>query len=57
MKKGDIVVFTIGNDEAKYEVITDEYVFLGKKVVDLERYIGEVSVEYLKVVNAEPDKT
>jgi hypothetical protein len=50
MKKGDIVIFAIGNDDAKYEVITDEYVFLGTKVVDLERYVGEVSVEYLKVV-------
>jgi hypothetical protein len=49
MKNGDIVVF-VGNDDIKYEVITDEYVFLGKKVVDLERYIGEVGVEYLKVV-------
>ena len=48
MKKGDIVVFSIGNNPEKYKVITDEYEFLGVKVVDLEGYPGEVAVEFLK---------
>lgn len=48
MKKGDIVVFIIGNDKAKYEVVSDEYMFLGKKVVDLQSYTEGVPVEYLK---------
>ena len=52
MKKGDIVVFIIGNDKAKYTVITDEYELLGRAVVDLENYSGEVATEYLKKVTA-----
>lgn len=51
MKKGDIVVFAIGNDQTEYEVITDEYLFLGERVVDLQGYAGEVSVKYLKKAN------
>ncbi|MEJ1517883.1 hypothetical protein R3O67_32445 [Bacillus cereus] len=50
MKKGDIVVFIIGNDKAKYEVVSDEYMFLGKKVVDLQSYTEGVPVEYLKKI-------
>ncbi|GAB6447230.1 hypothetical protein bcgnr5369_14720 [Bacillus cereus] len=50
MKKGDIVVFIVGNDKTKYEVVSDEYMFLGNKVVDLQSYAGEVPVEYLKKV-------
>ncbi len=49
MKKGDIVIFTIGNNPQKYKVITDEYELSGTKVVDLEGYPGEVAVEFLKV--------
>lgn len=51
MKKGDIVIFVIGNDQSKYEVITDEYDFRGRKVVQLKEYLGEVAVEYLKKIN------
>ena len=50
MKKGDIVVFSIGNDKTKYTVIADEYELHGRKVVDLEGYAGEVATEYLKKV-------
>lgn len=50
MKKGDLVSFVIGNDLKKYKVITDEYNFYGRQVVDLEGYSGEVAVEYLKVI-------
>lgn len=48
MKKGDIVVFATGDNKTLYKVITDEYEFLGRKVVDLEGYSGEVAVDYLK---------
>jgi hypothetical protein len=53
VKKGDIVVFTTGNDNTEYKVITDDYELLGRKVVDLEGYSGEVAIEYLKRVNDE----
>ena len=52
MKKGDIVVFAIGNNPVEYEVITDEYEMIGEKVVDLKDYPGEVSVKYLKKVTS-----
>lgn len=48
MKKGDIVVFIIGNDKTNYTVVTDEYKFLGRIVVELEGYSGEVATQYLK---------
>jgi hypothetical protein len=48
VKKDDIVVFVIGNDETKYKVIADEYELFERKVVDLEGYSGEVAVEYLE---------
>lgn len=50
LKKGDTVVFIIGNNPMEYRTITDEYELLGRKVVDLEGYAGEVAVEYLKKV-------
>lgn len=50
LKKGDIAVFRIWNDKKEFKVITDEYELLGRKVVDLEGYAGEVAVEYLKKV-------
>lgn len=55
IKKGDQVVFIINNRDSNqvYKVISNEYQFEGKgrKVVDLESYLGEVAVEYLKKVN------
>lgn len=55
IKKGDQVVFIINNRDSNqvYKVISNEYQFEGKgrKVVDLEGYLGEVAVEYLKKVN------
>ncbi|MGD6876873.1 hypothetical protein [Bacillus infantis] len=51
MRKGDIVVFIIGDDLTEYRVI-DEYVYLGRNVVDLKGYSGEVGVEYLKKVQS-----
>lgn len=50
MKKGDVVVFVIGNDQTQYKVITNEYELHGRIVVDLEGYSGEVAVKYLKVI-------
>ena len=56
MKKGDIVVFSIGNNPIKYKVITDEYELSGRKVVDLEGYPGEVAVDYLKLVTVQSEE-
>lgn len=47
IKKGDSVIFRIGQDTTTYTALTDEYERDGKQVVDLEDYDGEVNVEYL----------
>lgn len=48
IKKGDTVRFNAGNEQTEYTALTDEYSYLGRKVVDLEGYPGEVAVEYLE---------
>ncbi|OXS77932.1 hypothetical protein [Domibacillus enclensis] len=51
INKGDTVSFAIGNDKTTYTVTTGEYELLGRKVVNLKGYSGEVAIEYLKIVN------
>ncbi|WP_176220897.1 hypothetical protein [Cohnella massiliensis] len=53
LKKGDQVVFIIGNDKTIYTVASDERTLYGRKVVDLKDYPGEVAVEYLTKYQSE----
>jgi len=50
IKKGDQVMFDIGDDETVYEALTDSYIRGGVEVVDLKGYPGEVNVAFLKYV-------
>ena len=47
LRKGDKVLFASGKDPKEYEIIRDEYICSGERVVDLEGYSGEVAVKYL----------